>query len=221
MFRSGPDMRGVHSHGGFRMPDNTVDRWPRFQLVTFSAPTGIPHGWDAELLRTGVPKSLLGRYEAASELTLLEVPNYGPLVCFGTTMLYGRVCLDPHMGGVVDIAYLPTDTIHVRPGFVGLPGLVNASLDQFIDSVRAALDRFPFDSGNPVEDREWDDRAQAWAHVDQRFEEWDRAVEDMTATLRRIDPAAVADTDTFWRTFLDDVQMGDFASEDVLRHVDE
>jgi hypothetical protein len=203
------------------MTDDSTQRWPDFEMVTFSTPTGIPHGWDAELVSKGVPKSLLRRYTATSTLALLEVPDYGPLVSFGTTMLQNRVCLDPHTRAVVEITYVPTDTINLRASVVGLPGHVNASLDQFIACVHAVLDRFPFDSGHPVEDHEWEDREQAWAHVDQRFQEWDRAVRDMTETLRRIDTTAVADADTFWRTFLDDVQMGDFATEDILGHLDE
>jgi hypothetical protein len=56
--------------------------WPCFTLVTCKAPTGIPHGWDAELLEKGAPDGLVCR--AARELTLLEHPDAGPLVCFGT-----------------------------------------------------------------------------------------------------------------------------------------
>src|SRR5215472_16800905 len=80
-------LHGVRSSGRFLMPDIHVDRWPHFEMVTFSEPTGIPFGWDKELVSKGVPKDLLGAYNVAHELTLLEVPDYGPLVCFGATGL--------------------------------------------------------------------------------------------------------------------------------------
>lgn len=35
------------------MSSNEMERWPRFKIVTYSAPTGIPNGWDAELLAKG------------------------------------------------------------------------------------------------------------------------------------------------------------------------
>jgi hypothetical protein len=57
--------------------------WPRFTLVTYRAPTGIPNGWAAELLEKGAPDGLVST--AARELTLLEHPKAGALVCFGTT----------------------------------------------------------------------------------------------------------------------------------------
>jgi hypothetical protein len=73
------------------MPATPVDRWPHFEMVTFSAPTGIPFGWDQELVSKGVPKDLLGQYHAAHELTLLKVPNYGPLVCFSSAVHWALI----------------------------------------------------------------------------------------------------------------------------------
>ena len=204
------------------MAEDPTARWPRFELVTFSAPTGIPHGWDAELLSKGVPKAMLGRYNAASELTLLEDPGHGPLVCFGASGSFVRLCLDPRTGQVVDIVYdrkavnQPSND-HGPPWLVRPPLLVNSTLDQFIDSVHTVVDRFPFHSGDTKEGSELDDPAKERARAEQLDSELDRAAENLTEILRSIDPAAVADESTFWRTFVDDVQMGDFATEDVLR----
>ena len=47
------------------MAEEQTAHWPRFTLVTYAAPTGIPHGWDAELLEKGAPDGLV--CEAASE----------------------------------------------------------------------------------------------------------------------------------------------------------
>jgi hypothetical protein len=55
------------------------------------------------------------------------------------------------------------------------------------------------------------------ACAEQLDSEVDRAAEDLTKILRSIDPAAVADQTTYWGSFVFDVQMGDFATEDVLR----
>src|SRR5215469_9719412 len=121
------------------MPVPPEDRWPRFEMVTFSEPTGIPFGWDKELVSKGVPKNLFRRYNAAHELTLLEVPDYGPLVCFGTEH-WDYVCQDPHTGAIVYAAYMPPNVVNLGPGFfVGPPTIVNSSLDQFIASVRAVV----------------------------------------------------------------------------------
>jgi hypothetical protein len=195
-------------------------------MVTFSEPTGIPFGWDKELVSKGVPKNLFRTYNAAHELTLLEVPDYGPLVCFGTEH-WVYVCQDPHTGAIVCIAYMPPNVINLGPGsFVGLPHLVNSSLDQFIASVRAVLERFPFYSmdtgeGDDLDDPASMDPASMRAYAEQFDSEVNRAAEDLTEILRRIDPAAVADHTTYWGSFVFDVQMGDFATEDVLRENDQ
>jgi hypothetical protein len=65
-------MSWSHTEGG-RMSAEQTDRWPRFRMVTFSQPTGIPNGWDEELLEKGVPDGLA--YDAAHELMLIEDRN--------------------------------------------------------------------------------------------------------------------------------------------------
>ncbi len=85
------------------MRDAPTAQWPRFGLAPYSAPTGIPYGWDAELVERGAPIGL--GYEVANELTLLEDPGSAPLVCFGTSGVYGRLCLDPRSKQIVHIQY--------------------------------------------------------------------------------------------------------------------
>jgi SUKH-4 immunity protein len=132
-------------------------------------------------------------------------------VCFGITGLYGWVCLDPRTGQVVDLIYVPVATTNLQAGVLRPAWLVNSSLEKFSASVRVVLDRFPFDRvsmrGNrDLEDSEWDDLSN----------EWDHAADELEEALRAVDPAAVANRDSFWMTFLDDVRMGDFMTSEML-----
>lgn len=192
------------------MVDEESTDWPRFRLVPYAAPTGILHGWDAELLQKGAPDGLA--CEAARELTAIEDPDRGPVVCFGMSGPHVFICLDPQTHQVVDVVVQrgrePTGP---HPKVIRAAWLVNSSLDSFIASVRAVTDRFPFDSTVTGADlrgeEDWEVRD------DRRFAEWDQAGEELLETLRRIDAAAVANLDGFWHTFLADLGMGNYASE--------
>jgi SUKH-4 immunity protein len=199
------------------MSETSTDRWPRFELVTFPKPAGVPYAAARMLVERGVPKSLFGLYRAARELTLLEDPARGQLVCFGATGLDGWVCLDPRTGQVVDLIYVPVATVNVPAGVLRPAWLVNSSLEQFIESVRVVLNRFPFDSvsmkGNrDLDGSDWDDLHNEWTHAADEIEE----------ALRAVDPAAVADPNGFWMTFLDlDVRIGDYMTSEVVGSSDE
>jgi SUKH-4 immunity protein len=194
------------------MPENPTDRWPRFEFVTFPEPTGVPYEAARMLVKRGVPKSLFGLYRAASELTLLEDSGLGQLVCFGTTGLYGWVCLDPRTGQVVDLIYVPVATTNLPAGVLRPAWLVNSSLEQFIDSVRVVLNRFPFDSVSMERNRDW-----AGSDWDDLQNEWDHAADEIEEALRAVDPAAVADPNGFWMTFLDlGVRSGDYMTSEVV-----
>ncbi len=198
--------------------DARVD-WPRFKLVTYSAPTGIPHGWDAELLAKGAPDGLV--CNAEDKLALLEDPISGPLVCFGTSGLYGRLCLDPRTKQIVHILYGAFKPGDSQPNVVGPPHLVGSSLDHFIALVRAATERFPFDSDLTVEERGETAHENEEARAERRFNEWAQAVLELEETLDRIDPAAFAVTGGLWQTFVADVGMGIYATEDFLLEPEE
>jgi hypothetical protein len=49
--------------------------WSQFKLVIYAAPTGIPHGWDADLLEQGAPDGL--GCTPLPALILLEDPEMG------------------------------------------------------------------------------------------------------------------------------------------------
>jgi hypothetical protein len=170
------------------------------ELVTYTASAGIPQDLAAPLLERGVPKGLLGRYEAASALRVVATPRRGYLVCFGTAMGSYPVCLDPHTGEVLEIIAGP-------PGDEWAEWPINSTLERFIASVSVVLNRYPFDS--PQTEGESDER-----YLDRLRAELDRAVGDLKADLTAIDPAALQDPDGFWMTFIDDVHMGNFSSAD-------
>src|SRR5260370_450420 len=203
------------------MPDAADARvdWPRFTLVTYSAPTGIPHGWDAELLAKGAPDGLV--IKAEHDLTLLEAPSYGPLMCFGTTGAHGRVCLDPRTQHVVHVEYGAFQTGNPQAEVVGSPNLVGSSLEQLIEMVRAVTERFPFDSDLTWDDREGEADEEKEARDERLLNEWAQAVVDLAEILDRIDPAAFADPGEFWHTFVADVSMGNYSTEDILHPPEE
>lgn len=182
--------------------------WPRFELVTYAEPTGIPHGWDHDLITLGMPKRILGSYKAASILELIAHPTLGPVVRFAAIGRRGAMCLHP-----------ATRSIHYLTGSrSGQEWFVNTTLAQFNDSVRAVIDRFPFNRGVPSEAPIHD----AFAHwhasnTDQGDDvQWVTIGEEFRELLRRIDPESVAIPDGYWNTFVTDVQMGNYSTEDVL-----
>jgi hypothetical protein len=195
------------------MADVHADRRPRFTLVTYSAPTGIPHGWDANPLEKGAPDGLV--CEAARELTLIEHPESGPLVCFGAGHLADMyVCLDPRTKQVADIVYGAFRFGDPQPEVIGPPQVVNSSLDHLIASVRAVTERFPF--GSEVTGKERRGEEDEDVRVERRFNEWAQAVLELGETLDRIDPQHPVQGGEFWHIFLADVSMGLYASENWL-----
>lgn len=196
--------------------DTRVD-WPRFKLVHFSAPTGIPHRWDAELLAKGAPDGLVCHVE--DKLTLLEDPTFGPLVCFGTGAPDERLCLNPRTRQVICILYGAFGNWRdsaSQPEMVGPVEVVGSSLDQFITLVRAATERFPFDNDLSAEEHTGKSAEDEMAREEQRFSEWAQAVLELEEILSRIDQAAVSNPGGFWQTFVVDVGMGNYATKNFL-----
>jgi hypothetical protein len=71
---------------------------------------------------------------------------------------------------------------------------VNSSIAAFTETVRAVLERFPY----------YDEDAE--------FDEIHAVARDLADLIHGINPEAMAD-DGFWSTFVDDVEMGDFATQ--------
>jgi hypothetical protein len=182
------------------MPDVGWRPQEHVELVTFAESPGIPRELAAPLLERGVPKAMLGLYRAANALTLLEGSGGRQLVCFGSVAYSQRACLDPQTGAVVALM----DTR--RGGDNEVVGVVNSSLEQFIASVSAVLNRYPFD--RPQAKGESDESS-----LDRTSAELDRAADDLKKALSAIDPAAMEDPGRFWLDFIDDVQMGDYSTD--------
>ncbi len=192
------------------MADEPTIHWPRFELVTYVEPTGIPHGWDRDLITVGVPKRITGSYKAVSHLDLIEHPTLGPVVRFATVGRRGAMCLHPATG-----------SIHWLTGArSGQEWFVNTTLAQFNASVRAVIERFPFDRGVPADTPLHDESAQWHASSTDQSDDvqWDMVGEELRELLRRIDPESLADPNGYWRTFLADVQMGNYSTDDILNY---
>ena len=190
------------------MPED--ERWPRFELVTYTTPKDIPHGWDRDLIALGAPKRILGSYEAMSQLELIEHPTLGPLVRFATIGIrrQGAMCLHPATGSIR----------HLTGARSGQESFVNTTLAQFNESVHSVINRFPFDHGLPSNTSIQDVSAQ-WpaSRTDQREDvDWIAVGEELRELLRCIDPKSVADPNYYWSGFVDDVEMGNYSTDAVL-----
>ncbi len=161
---------------------------PHFELTTFSQPVdGRADVVDA-LTKTGVPKSSVGRaYTAAKDLTLRNVAGRGRLICFGQSGLSNDICVDPSNGEVLQLV----DGADLR--------LVNSTLGQFVDSVKAVIGMFPY-----------------YETSDSSFDTGQAVADRIADAITRIDPVAT-EPDTFWETFVQDVAIGDYSTADVVK----
>jgi hypothetical protein len=162
--------------------------YPSFTLVPVVYPPGLKSALPQRFRITSVPRSLIGgSYTVGSEVQAVTVGGR-MLLCFGSTGLAGSICLDTLDGTVVQ---------HSRLGH-SRPRLVNSTLGAFSDCVRQVIGCFPFyHRGSDLESR--------------------RVANERVATaIRLVDPPALAEQDTFWSTFIADVEIGDYATEDVL-----
>jgi hypothetical protein len=108
------------------------------------------------------------------------------LVCFGSSGLDGKICIEVPSGSIVRVF-----------GDASTRRLVNSDLEAFTAVVSAVIERFPFYT------------------QDSELEDWTRAADDIRGIVAGIDPPALADTG-FWETFTDDVENGDYPTEDVI-----
>jgi hypothetical protein len=109
------------------------------------------------------------------------------IACFGVTAYTGRIGVDRETGRVVCL--WPTDNIPMS--------YVNADLAAFRESVRSAIECFPFYDSESAPDRP------------------DVIADDLTDKLSEIDSHAF-DEGSFWEAFVDDVRNGDYTAEEVV-----
>jgi len=169
---------------------------PVFELVPLPKSGVLPAELPAELFTTGVP-TMGPKFRREPQLLVADAPVSGTVVCFGISSLFYRVGIELATGHVVDV--LSPDLLRGpnRPSVLPLPGFVNSSLPQFVECVRLAISAFPYYSrGADLSERE--------------------AVASRVAELLRpVDPPAL-ELDQFWSTFIDDLVIGDFPTEDIV-----
>ena len=176
---------------------------PHFEIMTFTPSATVSPDLAGPLITLGAPKSLLERYRATNELTRLEMPQIGSLVCFGICgvgITADSMCLNPHSDEIIEVFTHSTVPL----------GLVSSSLTQFTASVRAVYNRVPFDSWHSGENMIDDDV------LDRLQKEWDTAADELEETLEQIDAVAMDNRDGFWYTFLDDIRNGDYSTKSLL-----
>jgi hypothetical protein len=140
------------------------------------------------LFETGMPAALLGgRYRADPRLTVLPLVGGGSVIRFGTSGLAQAVGVDVRTGNVLGVLDVPE-----RPTI-----LINTAVDLFTATVRGMFERFPYYGKNAE-----------WTEIDS-------ACAELREIVRSID-AAAAVPGCYWPGFVDDVQMGDFSTEDIL-----
>jgi len=151
-----------------------------------SVPEGVRMAAN-DLTRQGVPKEIFGqRYQAAEAITHVVLDEKN-LLRFGCVMLCSSMCMDAATGSIVELG--PDSTIL----------FVNSSLETFIETAKAVIARFPFYGEND-------------AGVEEVV---DRAAKDVTDAIRSVEESAF-ERDRFWSTLVDDIQMGDFATEWIV-----
>ena len=185
------------------MHNHEERHWPQFELVSYTdvlALNDIANDAMRKSLKIGVPKSFFGAYKADSNLSLLNIPSRGKLICFSSSDLT-KLCLDTRTSEVVHVITVPDGPCHP----------VNETLEQYRQSVKAVYDRFPFDSWQPGMSPNSDEI------MDMVFPEWEMAADELRAILHDIDrDPAVSSEIGFWGTFLDDLMMGNYFSKDVM-----
>ncbi|MGH3222726.1 MAG: SUKH-4 family immunity protein [Streptosporangiaceae bacterium] len=135
-----------------------------------------------------MPKGFIGRrYAADSSLVLLERPGSEAILRFGSSGLADVIGIDLATGHVVEIINAP----HSAPLFV------NTSIEQFVRTVRAIINRFPY----------YDSDADEY--------EIQTVANELREIIRHIDLEAAV-PDRYWSTFVDDVEIGDLSTEAIL-----
>jgi hypothetical protein len=140
------------------------------------------------LFADGVPKNFIGRrYSADLNVTLLEREGSEPLLRFGSSGPSDAIGVELATGHVIEVI----DT----PGSHSL--FVNTSIEQFTQSVKAVIDRFPYYNANASD------------------EEIEAVADELRELIVSIDPEAAV-PDRYWSTFADDAEIGDLTTEAIL-----
>lgn len=162
-------------------------RWPEFELVVYPDPGWIAGTRAARLVDQGIPRSLMGvSYVSRDSLDFLEIPHKKNLICFGISGLSEKICVDPDSGEVLQI-----DASNEGAQFV------NSNLEKFTQSVDSVIHRFPF------------------YNLDDDLDDYERVSFELSAIINRIDDRGLT-RNGFWETFVSDVSIGDYATEQII-----
>jgi hypothetical protein len=175
-----------------------TDNWPRYEPVTFSTGVNVsPENLDI-LNQAGLPKTFLTGPLTSEDPVGVEVPGVGYLIRFESNTFDGTY-LDPMTGNVLCI-YNNQDP---QP----YPQFVNTTLGQYVKTLNALIEAFPF----------YDDLDRDLNEVDVEVlaAEYEASATRLADIIQAIDPAALV-SDSFWANFLDDVRQGDFGTKAVL-----
>ena len=162
--------------------------WPAYDLVRIQPGPGVPTPLAERLAESRVPRRCIGlEYRVLPEATFLGGIAGRNLVAFGTSGSPGRICVDIATGTVVHVPTVDGPVVNV----------VNVDLGAFRECVAAVIARFPFYS------------------EDDEPEQFEEVAEELRHIISVIDESALGN-DGFWRTFADDVAIGDYATEMIV-----
>ncbi len=140
------------------------------------------------LFVAGIPKGFIGRrYQSDPAVSILELPGHGRILRFGTAVLAAAIGVELATGHVVAVLNVP----------IPVPLFTNTSIDQFTQTVKEVISRFPY------------------YDQDATYDEIDGVAQELLNIIKRIDPEA-AIPDRYWSTFVDDVAIGDLSTEAIL-----
>lgn len=169
------------------MVDLTDENWPSFDMVRIHGSSASDPDWEGPDLTLEVPAAMVGAtYRAASTLTRITSLGHGNFVRFGSTGLFGSILLDTVAGAVVKRERDANDVSRV-----------SSSLPDFVAIVRAVIERFSFYDS------------------DSDHGEWMAAARDIEGIVRAIDSGSF-NQDGFWETLVNDIEIGDFSTGDVV-----
>lgn len=158
---------------------------PNFRLVPLRSSNQVPARVADIFAKAGVPAGLIGYdYQALPEAVVLAGSGELGLVAFGTSGLFGRICIDPASSEVV---FVPKEDVPVV-------SFVNKDLDSFIRCVEAVIARFPF-------------------YADEEQDEYSEEADELRGVLAGID-GSILEHAGFWDDFCWDVEMGEYGDWD-------
>lgn len=173
--------------------------WPVFELVTVTAPSGMP----LAIPSLRVPRRYF-RYQADDYLSTFATPERPNLLQFGSHPATSSIfCLDVISGEVVNLRLDRNGQVRKLPHSLEF---VNSSLAQFNRSIEVLIELFPYDDGrldggDVDEDDEYD---------------WQAAADRLEKAVEAIDERVSVEWQGYWAEFFSDITLGDFATYLVL-----